>query len=172
MSTEILSRPGTGPRRHRRPWANGYAVFAVAVMMVLGLWQVLAGVAALARDGVYQAGSVYTRAIDLTVWGWTLVLLGVLTAAAGVAVLRGRLWGSVAGVVVAQASMLVTFVLIPSNPLYSLSIIALAFAAIWALITYERSTAEAPAAATGGSPVPGEAARHRPDDRAGEPRSI
>lgn len=156
MSTEFSTRPATSRTTYDRPWANGYAVFAVAAMVVLGVWQVLAGVAAVVRDGTYDAGIAYTRTIDLAWWGWTLVLLGVLTAWAGVAVLRGRLGGSVAAVLLTQLSMLVNFALIPSHPLFSMVIIGLNIAVLWALRAYHGA----------GTP----AARRRADDRAREPR--
>lgn len=139
MSTEFSTRPVTSRSIYDRPWANGYAVFAVAAMVVLGLWQVLAGVSALVRDGTYDAGAAYTRQIDLALWGWTLVVLGVLTACAGVAVLRGRMWGSVAAVVLTQLSMLVNFALIPSHPLFSVAIIGLDIAVLCALHAYHGS---------------------------------
>lgn len=140
MSTAIPSRP-TSRATRRHPWTNGYVVFAVAATTVLGFWQALAGLTALLRDGVYSAAPAYTYALDLTLWGWIHVLVGVLTAGAGVAVLMGKAWGSTAAIVLASLSMVLNFAFIPHFPIYSLAIIALDVAVIWALATYERDIA-------------------------------
>ena len=112
---------------------NGYTVFAVAVILVLGLWQFLAGLTAVVRAGLYVAPSGYTFSFRVAGWGWVLVLLGVLSAGAGVGVLLGRSWGDKAAIVLASLSMIVNFLLVPFYPIWSLVIIALDLTFIWAL---------------------------------------
>jgi len=129
-SQETKGRP-----RHARAWMNGYTVFAVAIMLVLGVWQVLAGLTAVVRDGLYVTAATYTYAFSTTAWGWLVVVLGVLMAATGIAVLRGRDWGDTAAVALACLTMVVNFLLILLYPIWPLSIIALAIALIWALTT-------------------------------------
>ena len=50
MSTQI---PSPSPRSREQSWMNGYTVFAVTVLLVLGLWQFLAGLTAVVRDGLW-----------------------------------------------------------------------------------------------------------------------
>jgi hypothetical protein len=52
VRTEILTR---SPTSREVPWMNGAAVFAVAVMQVLGLWLFPGGLTDVARDGRYVA---------------------------------------------------------------------------------------------------------------------
>ena len=90
MSTETPSRrPGGVPSR-KPAWANGYTLFAVSIMIVLGLWQVLAGLTAVLRAGPYTTVPGYTFAGDLVAWGTTVIVLGVLIGAAAVFVVRGQ----------------------------------------------------------------------------------
>jgi hypothetical protein len=138
MSTEIPSQP-TRSRRPRHAWMNGYTVFAVSIMLVLGLWQVLSGLTAVVRDGLYVATAGYTYAFSIAGWGWLVLLLGVLTAGTGIAVLQGRSWGDPAAIVLACLSMIVNFLLIPFYPIWTLLIIALDVTLIWALTTPSRS---------------------------------
>ena len=73
---------------------------------------------------------------DLTIWGWIHILLGIVVAAAGFTVLLGMMWARVVGIVVASVSLIANFMFIPHYPLWSLLIIALDVAVIWALATY------------------------------------
>jgi hypothetical protein len=80
----------------------------------------------------------YIFSFDLTGWGWVHLLLGILAAVAGFAVLQGQTWARVVGIVLAGLSMIANFLFLPYYPLWSLLIIALDVAVIWALATYRR----------------------------------
>jgi hypothetical protein len=109
MSSETTSDTGTGRTRHRRAWLNGYTVFAVAIMFVLGLWQVLAGITAVVRDRLYGAPPGYVYGFDIVVWGWVLIVLGALLAGAAVVVLLGRDGGDTAAIWLACLGMVANF---------------------------------------------------------------
>jgi hypothetical protein len=136
MSTDIPSRSMTDAGRHERPWAAGLTVFAAAVMMISGVWHAFAGIGALVNDKVYVSTPRYLYSFDLTAWGWILIILGVAVAAAGFAVLLAATWARVVGIVVASLSLIANFTFLPHYPLWSMVIIALDIAAIWALATY------------------------------------
>jgi hypothetical protein len=53
MNTEVPSQSTSSPTRSKHAWMNGYTVFAVSIMIVLGFWQILAGLTAVVRDGLY-----------------------------------------------------------------------------------------------------------------------
>src|SRR5690242_2466262 len=74
MSSQTTSGTGTRRTRHRRAWLNGDTVFAVTIMFVLGLWQVLAGITAVVRDRLYAAPPGYVYGFDIAVWGWVLIV--------------------------------------------------------------------------------------------------
>jgi hypothetical protein len=125
------------------PWAAGLIVFAGVLMIIGGIWHALAGIAALLNDDLYIATPNYVYAFDLTGWGWGHLVLGVLVAAAGGAVLKGLTWGRVVGIVVVILSLVANFLFIPWYPIWSLVIIALDIAVIGALIAWPRQAFDA-----------------------------
>ena len=138
MSTRTPSEPITSSGVQESPWANGLTIFAAVIMVIAGFWQALAGIAALAHDNVYVTSPDYIYSIDLTGWGWIHLLLGILVVCAGVAVFLGQTWARVVGILLAGLSLIANFLFIPHYPLWSLTIIALDVAVIWALATYHR----------------------------------
>ena len=138
MSTQFPSEPMTGPGVQDSPWASGLTVFAAAMMMIGGAWHALAGIAALVHDDIYVTTPEYIYSFDLTVWGWVQLLLGILVAVAGLAILKGQIWARFVGIIIACLSLIASFIFMPVYPLWSLSIIALDVFVIWALANYRR----------------------------------
>ena len=132
MSTEISRR------QRESPWAGGLTVFAAALLVVDGVWHVFAGIAALVHDEVYVSTPEYLYSFDLTGWGWIQLLLGVLAGVAGFGILKGQTWARVVGIGFALLSMAIQFLIIPLYPVWSLLMIALDIAIIFALATYRR----------------------------------
>ena len=135
MSTHADDRY-PAPARRSSATQHGLAMFAGILMVLGGVWHALSGIAALFRDQVYVTTPGYTFELDLTAWGWTHLLLGALVAGAGAGVLQGRTWGRVVGVGLAILSMFVNFLFLPHHPVWSILIIALDVAIIWALVSY------------------------------------
>ena len=119
------------------------AVFAATMMIVIGLFHAFSGVVALFENEIYVVGPRYVFAIDVTAWGWIHLLLGILVAAAGYAVLSGQAWGRAVGIGLATLSMMANFLFIPYYPLWSLLIIALDVFVVWALCVFDRDAAGA-----------------------------
>ena len=121
-------------------WAFGLTIFAAAMLVTIGLFQCVAGLAALFDDDLFVTTPNYTFAFDLTTWGWTYLLIGLLAIAVGVALFLRQTWAMVAGIVLAMLSALSNFVFLPHYPLWSIVIIAFDIALIWALTAQLRST--------------------------------
>jgi hypothetical protein len=132
MTTEM-------PRQQRESsWARGLTLFAAALLVIGGVWHVFAGIAALVHDNVYVSTPGYLYSFDLTGWGWIQLLLGILAAVAGFAVLKGQMWARTVGIGFAILSMAIQFLLIPLYPIWSVLMIALDLGIMWALATYRR----------------------------------
>jgi hypothetical protein len=134
MSTDSR-RAGSGQHR-LSPWATGLAVFAGAMMIVSGIFAVFEGISAIFNDKVYVRTPGYLFAFDLTAWGWIHLLLGVLVGLAGVAVIRGQAWGRFTGMALVGLSIIANFMFLPYYPWWSILIIGLDVAIIWALAVY------------------------------------
>lgn len=141
MSTSTPSYPVKDLGRTGHGWASGLTVFAGALMVIAGVWHALVGIAALVRDAVFVVTPRYIYAVDLAVWGWIYLLLGILVAVAGVAVFSGQVWARVIGIGLAGLSLVANFVFLPHYPIWSLLAIALDVAVIWALAVYRREPA-------------------------------
>jgi hypothetical protein len=121
--------------------ALGFTVLAAVLMMVDGSIGFVQGLAAIIR-GSFFARPNDAYVISVTGWGWIHLALGVLIAAAGVALLlRDMLWARITGVVLASFSVLANFMFIPYYPLWSFAVIALDLFVIWALLTPRRDYA-------------------------------
>jgi len=138
VSSQFPSEPMAGPGVQDSPWASGLTVFAAAMMMIGGVWHALAGIAALVHDDIFVTTPEYIYSLDLTVWGWVQLLLGLLVAVAGFAILKGQIWARFVGIAIACLSLIASFLFMPLYPLWSISIIALDVFVIWALAVYRR----------------------------------
>jgi hypothetical protein len=114
-------------------WAIGFTIFAAVMMLTMGVFQLLQGIVAVADDSFYVRAPNYTFEIDTTGWGWIHIIIGLIVALVGLAVLVGSVWGRMLGIVVVMLSMISNFLFIPYYPLWSLLIIAVDVAVIWAL---------------------------------------
>lgn len=120
--------------QHTSPWASGLTVFAGLMMLMIGVFQFFEGLAAVINDQFFVVTEDYTFNIDTTVWGWVHLVFGVVLALIGIAVVAGRTWGRLLGIIVVGLSMVSNFLFIPYYPLWSIVMIALGVAVIWALM--------------------------------------
>lgn len=130
------------PRREPSGWAIGWMAFAATMMVMQGTWWVIAGLVTLFNDQFFVSTPEYIFRFDLTTWGWTHLLLGVLILAAGLALFSGAVWARVVGIVMAVLAMLVAFAWLPWYPLWAVLFIAISFAVVWSLTVHGRDVAD------------------------------
>jgi hypothetical protein len=114
-------------------WAVGGALFAGVMMIMIGVFQIVAGIAAIAEDDFYVKTPNYVFNLDVSAYGWIHLLLGLLVVFAGWAVIAGRVWGGMVGIAIATLVAIANFLWIPYYPFWSILTIALAVWVIWAL---------------------------------------
>jgi hypothetical protein len=114
-------------------WAVGGLVFAASMMILIGVFQSLAGLVALFNDEFYVVTRNYTFDLDVTAWGWIHLILGLLILVTGFGLFGRRTWAGVAAIVLAMLSALSNFFFIPYYPIWSLVLIGLDVWVIWAL---------------------------------------
>jgi hypothetical protein len=114
--------------------AKGLTILAAVLMMVSGAWMFLEGLAAVIRGSFFVVLPHYIYSISVTGWGWFHLILGVIVAAVGAAVLTGRLWARVIAVAIVAASAVINFLYIPYQPWWSIALIAVDGLIIWALL--------------------------------------
>ena len=124
------------------PSTGGPTLFAGAMLVVAGIWHGLIGFAGLVHDTLFVRVDGYVYTVDLTVWGWVHLLLGLLVAGVGVTVRRGQPWARASAFVLVGASLVVNFLFVPYHPVWSVLVIALDIAIICALAIDWSSSAE------------------------------
>ena len=118
--------------------AVGMTVFAASMMIVVGILHAVQGFVAVVNDTFYVVGSEWLFEFDVTTWGWIHLVVGLVVACAGLAVLNGAVWARTVGVILACLSVVLNFVWLPYYPVWGLVIIALDVFVIWALTVHGR----------------------------------
>ena len=114
-------------------WAIGGITFAATMMIMIGVFQVIAGLVAIIDDEFYVVTQNYTFDIDTSAWGWIHLILGILLLFAGNGLYSGATWGAAVAIVLAVLTAIENFFFIPYYPFWSLLVIALCVWVIWAM---------------------------------------
>jgi hypothetical protein len=114
-------------------WAVGGMVFAATMMVLIGIFQVIAGLVALFNDEFYVVARNYTFDLDVSAWGWVHLIIGLLVLGAGFGLFARKTWAGITALMLAMLSALANFFFIPYYPIWALVEIGLAVWVIWAL---------------------------------------
>lgn len=117
-------------------WAVGWIVFAGTLMVIQGIWWIIAGLVALFNSEFFVVTENWILMFDVTTWGWIHLLIGTLVAAAGIALFSGAVWARTVGVLVAAVATLAAFAWLPWYPLWAILLITVSIAVIWALTAH------------------------------------
>lgn len=114
----------------------GWIVFTAAMLLMLGVFNAVNGLAAIFADDIFVTGGSGAVIFDVTTWGWVHLVLGVLAAATGVALMQGATWARAVAVGFVMLNMLTQLLFLPAYPFWSLLIIVLDVVVLWALIVH------------------------------------
>lgn len=126
----------------RGQWAIGGVVFAATMLVLIGIWQVLMGIAAIVGDAFFAVNPDYVYEWGIAAWGWIHVIVGVLVLLVGMALLTGSMWARAAGMLIALLAAIANFFFLPYYPLWSLIVIALSIFVVWSLATAPPGSAD------------------------------
>ena len=137
---QYVPRQGAGyeqPRYDDEPQAAamGFTIFAAVVMMISGAFNFFQGLAGIIHGSFVVVVNNYAYSMSTTAWGWFHLILGCVVFVAGAALFADKTWARVVGVALAGISMVVNFLYVPYQPVWSIIMIALDAAVIWALLT-------------------------------------
>jgi hypothetical protein len=136
----IMTPPSTTPtvgeaRRHAAGHGYGLVLFASILLLVIGCFNVIQGIAAIANSHVFVANAHYVFG-NLRAWGWVTLILGVLALLAAAGVLAGNQLARWFAVAVIGLNAIAQMLFIPAYPFWSLTIIAMDVVALWGLCAY------------------------------------
>jgi vacuolar-type H+-ATPase subunit I/STV1 len=115
---------------------QGWVAFAGIMMIMIGVFNIIDGLVALFRHTWYAVPQRGLLTFNFAAWGWLWLIIGVLVVAVGFAVLAGRTWGRVAGVVLVGLNAIGQLAFVSAYPIWSILIIALDVVVIYALIVH------------------------------------
>ena len=118
--------------------AVGWTVFAAFMLILIGTFDIIAGLAGIIEDEFYVATPNYILEFDATTWGWIKLLWGIIVLLAGFGLFSGAVWARTVGVIAAVISAIVNFAWLPVYPVWAITIIAIDVAIIWALTAHGR----------------------------------
>jgi hypothetical protein len=121
--------------RYQEDRDSGWLIFAVALLLTLGIFNVIDGIAAIGKSHFYVANAHYIFG-DLKTWGWIVLCLGALQLLSGVGLYsRNQIarWG---GVAILSLDALAQLLMMPSYPFWALVIIAIDVVALYGIIAY------------------------------------
>ena len=132
--------PSTTPtvgeaRTHERGHGYGMVLFASILLLVIGCFNLIQGIAAVANSHVFVANAHYVFA-NLKTWGWITLVFGVLALLAAAGVLAGNQLARWFAVVVLGLNAIDQMFFIPAYPFWALTIIAMDVVALYGLCAY------------------------------------
>lgn len=117
----------------RSAWAISGTIFAATMMVIVGVFQILMGITAIAKNAFFFRPAAYPYSLSTTGWGWIHLILGVVVLATGAGLYSGADWARWVGIFLVTLSAIDNFLFIPFYPLWSILLIALDVFIIWAL---------------------------------------
>jgi hypothetical protein len=132
--------PSTTPtigeaRSHEQGHGYGMVLFASILLIVIGCFNLIQGIAAIAHSHVFVANAHYVFANQRT-WGWITLILGCLLLLAALGVLAGNQVARWFAVLVLGLNAIDQMFFIPGYPFWSLTIIAMDVVALYGLCAY------------------------------------
>lgn len=122
------SNPPTG-------WV-GWGYFAAFMMMLLGIFEGIAGLAGIFKDNYYVVTQNHLLVFNYKTYGWISLILGIIIFMAGLELLRGAMWARVLAVFLASLSLIANMSYMNVYPLWSILMIVVNILIIYALTVH------------------------------------
>ncbi len=119
----------------RRPRGEGAVLFAATMFLVLGIFNVIVGVFALAGDDHFAEEQLFFA--NLTFWGILMMAIGAVQLLVAKLIFEKNANGQGAGVVLCAFSFVTQIFFLPVFPIWSLLIMAIDVIIIWGLCVYD-----------------------------------
>ena len=132
--TSATTESASGTRGYR---GGGYGLilFASVLLVIIGCFNLIYGIAAIANSHVFTANAHYVFG-NLRAWGWITLIIGVLQLVAAIGVMTGNQLARWFAVAVLGLNAIDQMFFIPAYPFWSLVIIAVDVVALYGLCVY------------------------------------
>ena len=113
---------------------QGWAAFAATMVLVVGVFNVIYGLAAIIEDDYFVADELLFG--DLSLWGWVHLIIGVLQVMTATLIYAGNDFGAVLGIMFAGFNAIAALLAIGAYPVWSVIILVVDGLIIYALTVY------------------------------------
>jgi hypothetical protein len=135
MTSATMKPAGDTGGRHAEGRGYGLILFASVLLLVVGFFNMIYGIAAIANSHVFVANAHYVFA-DLRTWGWITLIISVLQLIAAGGILAGNQLARWFAVVVVGLNAIDMMFFVPAYPFWALAIIAMDVVALYGLCAY------------------------------------
>ena len=122
---------------------SGWVTFAAVIAGIVGVFNLLSGIAAIAEDDQTEALNEVLFGVNITAWGWFWLIIGVLQVITAWLIYQrstvGQTLGLIWAFIVAALSVFMIFV----APIWALIVMGLSVTVIWALTAFPEDFGEA-----------------------------
>ena len=138
QTDRVPTGPGKRVPGEQTAWV-GWVVFGAMIMILLGIYHMVAGLVALFNESHFAAPA---RDLIITVsydtWGWVHLIGGLVVLAAGIGLLTGAMWARVVGVIVAMVSSILNLAFLAASPVWAVMMITMDVLVIYAITAHGR----------------------------------
>ncbi len=111
---------------------SGWVTFAAVMVVIVGLYNVLSGAAAIGEsESVTAQVQEVLYSIDIKTWGWFWLIVGIAQLITGVLLFSRSTIGALMAVFGATVSAMFTIFIIFVAPLWAITVLALDLGIIW-----------------------------------------
>ena len=133
--TSAAYKPADAGGRYTERRGFGLIVFAAVLLGLVGCFNLIDGIAAIANSHVYVGNAHYVFG-NLRAWGWITLIIAIVQLLAAAGVVMGNQLARWFAVAVLALGTIDQMFFMPGYPFWSLTIIAAGIVAIWGLCAY------------------------------------
>ena len=115
---------------------QGWVLFCGIMILLVGLMNVIYGIAAIDRSTFFVQDAKYVFA-ELNTWGWVLLVVGVVQLVAAFGIWARRGWGRWIGIISASGNAVIQLLFISSYPLAALALFSIDVLVIYGLASWD-----------------------------------
>ncbi len=114
---------------------SGWVMFAAVLFLILGVFNVLDGIVAIAKDDHFVTNLIVVN--NLAFWGVVMLVIGGLQLFASMQLFSGR--GQVLGIFLLSLNLFAQLLFLPAYPVWSIIVMVIDVMAIYGLTVYGES---------------------------------
>jgi|SRR5581483_3746601 len=114
---------------------SGWVMFAAVLFLILGIFNVLDGIVAIAKDDHFVTNLIVVN--NLAFWGVVMLVIGGLQLFASMQLFSGR--GQVLGIFLLSLNLFAQLLFLPAYPVWSIIVMVIDVMAIYGLTVYGES---------------------------------